>query len=178
MHMTTEEMKQRYEQLYVRMATSKDVRQMKIFGEAEHWAFCKVLMSDPKTAEAWLAKIEAVEWNNYLSEVEAKMIAAKLVNQDGTAGAKWDKATFLTVVNKHDGEAECAPYYNDDALWATAMMVYSDHAKSIAEDMGFASVAEASAEKMAMSVYRKAVESLKDRDRKYFVRQYFAEQLG
>ena len=62
--MKADELKQRYEQLYHQMATSRDVRQMKIFGVADKWAFAKMLAMDPKTAEAWLAKLEAIEWNN------------------------------------------------------------------------------------------------------------------
>lgn len=176
--MNTEELKQRYEQLYHKMANSKDVRQMIIFGEAEHWAFKKMLMSDPKTAEMWLAKLEAVEWNNYLSDAEAVLVVSKLVNQDGSVGGVWDKATFEKVVQANGGYTERMPSFNDNALWATAAMIYSDHAKSIAEDMGYSSVAEVPVEKMAMSVYRKALEKLCDSDRTYFVRPYFAETLG
>ena len=175
--MKAEEVKQRYEQLYNKMKDSGEVRQMKIFGEAEKWAFAKMLAVDPKTAEAWVAKLEAIEWYNYLSDSEAVQIASALINQDGTQGAVWDKATFLSVIEKGGGEAERMPYYNSNALWVTAAMIYSDHAKSIAEDMGYNSVAEVPVEKLAMSTYRKAVEKLCDKDRKYFVRPYFAEYL-
>lgn len=175
--MKAEEIKQRYEQLYRQMANSREVRQMMIFGDAEKWAFDKVLATDQKTAEAWVAKLEAIEWNNYLSDSEASHIATTLLNQDGSMGAVWDKATFLSVIEKNGGEAERMPYYNSNALWITAAMIYSDHAKSIAEDMGYTSVADVPVEKMAMSTYRKAVEKLCDKDRKFFVRHYFAEQL-
>lgn len=170
-------MKLRYEQLYHQMANSREVRQMKIFGDAEQWAFGKMLASDPKTAEAWIAKLEAIEWNNYLSDTEATHIATTLVNQDGSMGAVWDKSTFLAVIEKGGGEAERTPYYNSNALWVVAAMIYSDHAKSIAEDMGYNSVGEVPIEKLAMSTYRKAVEKLTDKDRKFFVRPYFTEQL-
>lgn len=175
--MKADELKQRYEQLYHQMATSRDVRQMKIFGVAEKWAFAKMLAMDTKTAEAWLAKLEAIEWNNYLSDAEAMHIVSQLVNQDGSMGAVWDEATFFSVVEKSGGKIEHMPHYNDNALWVVAAMIYSDHAKSIAEDMGYASIAEVPVEKMAMSVYRKAVEKLCDKDRMYFVRPYFAEML-
>lgn len=175
--MKAEEIKQRYEQLYRQMANSREVRQMMIFGDAEKWAFDKVMATDQKTAEAWVAKLEAIEWNNYLSDTEASHIATTLLNQDGSMGAVWDKATFLSVIEKNGGEAERMPHYNSNALWVTAAMIYSDHAKSIAEDMGYTSVADVPVEKMAMSTYRKAVEKLCDKDRKFFIRPYFAEQL-
>ena len=175
--MKAEEIKQRYEQLYNKMKVSGEVRQMKIFGEAEKWAFDKMLASDPKTAEAWVAKLEAIEWYNYLSDTEASHIASTLINQDGSMGAVWDKATFLSVIEKNGGEMEHSPHYNSNALWVVAAMIYSDHAKSIAEDMGYNSVADVPVEKLAMSTYRKAVEKLCDKDRKFFVRPYFSEYL-
>lgn len=175
--MKAEEVKQRYEQLYNKMKDSGEVRQMRIFGEAEKWAFAKMLATDPKTAEAWVAKLEAIEWNNYLSDTEATQIASTLLNQDGTMGAVWDKATFLSVIEKGGGDAERMPYYNSNALWVTAAMIYSDHAKSIAEDMGYTSVADVPVDKMAMSTYRKAVEKLCDKDRAFFIRPYFADLL-
>ena len=168
---------ERYEELYKDMATAKDVEKMHVFGAVGKWMFCRLAEENPRMAQMALDKLEAMYWNNYLSDAEAKEICAALVNQDGTAGAKWGKEAFLQVVEKHDGETEKKPYFNDNALWVTANMIYSDHAKSIAEDMGAQSVAAVPAEKMALSCYRKAVEKLCDRDRKHFVRQYFAEEL-
>lgn len=52
-------------------------------------------------------------------------------------------------------------------------MIYSDHAQSIAEDMGYKSPKEVPNEKMAVSIYKKALEKLKDADRPRFVREYF-----
>ena len=52
-------------------------------------------------------------------------------------------------------------------------MIYSDHAQSVAEDMGMSSTEAVPNEKMALSMYRKSVEKLKDHDRPKFVREYF-----
>jgi hypothetical protein len=52
-------------------------------------------------------------------------------------------------------------------------MIYSDHAQSVAEDMGMSTPEAVPNEKMALSMYRKAVEKLKDVDRPKFVREYF-----
>lgn len=48
--LSMEEMKKRYEELYAKMATSKDVSRMKAFGTAEHWMFNKVVELNPKLA--------------------------------------------------------------------------------------------------------------------------------
>ena len=51
----------------------------------------------------------------------------------------------------------------------------NNHANSVAEDMGYSSPSQVPGEKMALSMYRKAVEKLKDPDRPKFVRDYFEE---
>ena len=54
-----------------------------------------------------------------------------------------------------------------------ANMIYNDHAQSVAERMGMSTPEAVPNEKMALSMYRKAVEQLKDVDRPKFVREYF-----
>lgn len=175
--MTSIELKERYERLHDKMADMDDEHAKKVFAGAQMWAFGKVAESSPAIAEIWLGKLEAICWNNYLSDAEAKTIASKLINQDGSTGPRWSKEAFLQTVEKLGGDIEKEPYYNDNALWVTAVMIYSDHAKSIAEDMGNASPSEIPSEKMALSCYRKAVEKLCDKDRKHFIREYFENEL-
>lgn len=171
------EMIERFDELYMQMATSKDVEKMQLFGCVMRWMFCRLEEMNPKTAQMALDKLEATNWNNYLSDAEAKEICAKLVNQDGSIGAHWPKEQFMATVEKLGGEAEKVPFYNANALWVTANMIYSDHARSIAEDMGVQNPSAVPVEQMALSCYRKAVEKLCDRDRKHFVRPYFADEL-
>ena len=99
-----EEMMKRYEELYGKMVTSKDVNRMHVFGSAEKWAFQKMAESNPKYAQMWLDKLEASEWNNYLSQAEADKIAAELHNQDGSKGAKWALSQFESVGASLGGE--------------------------------------------------------------------------
>lgn len=168
-----EKMIGRYRELYEDMATSKDPAKMIVFGEAEKWAFEQMAEKHPRLAEMWLEKIEASQWNNYLSKAEADEIVAQLVNQNGSRGAHWNYETFKGAVESLGGKMSDEPAYNCYALWATANMIYSDHAQSIAEDMGHKSPTEVPNSKMASSCYKKAVEKLKDTDRPKFVRQYF-----
>lgn len=174
---TKEELTERYDELYQIMATSKDPDKMQVFGETEKWVFHDIAKRDLEYAESWLSHLEAICWNNYLSEKEATNISKNIVNQDGSKGFHWAFDTFAATVNAVGGVIQESPYYNSYALWAVANMIYSDHAKSIALDMGFKTPQEVSAEKMAISCYRKAIEKLKDPDRKCFVRNYFKEQM-
>ena len=64
-------------------------------------------------------------------------IGKEIENQDGTMGLSLGlPPVFVSAVKQLGGKVEDKPYYNSYALWATANMIYSDHAESIAEDMG------------------------------------------
>mgnify|MGYP003547071565 CR=1 FL=1 len=88
----------------------------------------------------------------------AEEMAEKLVNQDGSSGPHWPMDVFFSVVPKLGGKLEDNPYYNKYALWLIANAHYSDFAKSTSEDMGYQTVDEVPGEKMALSMYKKAVE--------------------
>lgn len=175
--MTKEQMIERYEELYHKMATSREPKYMHVFGEAEKYMFKEVAKAHPELAENWLSHLEAVCWENYLSDKEAKNIGMRIVNQDGTKGFHWNHDTFVKAVESLGGVVEEKPYYNSYALCVTANMVYSDHAISIAEDMGYKTAAEVPNEKMALSCYKKAVEKLKDVDGGFRVRKYFKHKM-
>lgn len=171
--MNAEEMKSRYQHLYDKMKESNDVEKMMIFGNAEHKMFNKLVASNPSMAKEWLNMLEAVCWNNFLTEEQAEQLAANIVNQDGSSGPYWPMDVFFNVVPKLGGNVEDEPYYNKYALWLVANAHYSDFARSTAEDMGYTNPAEVPAEKMALSMYKKAVESLKDIDREHYIANYY-----
>ena len=174
---TKEEMIDRYHQLYDKMKESKDPKNMKIFGEAEKYIFKQLAATHPQLADSWLARLEAVCWDNYLSEAEAMNISKWMENQDKTKGFHWPKEPFMKAVEGIGGCTERNPEYNSCALLATANMIYSDHARSIAEDMGYKSPTEVPNEKMLRSCYNKAVEKLCDADKGFSVRKYFKHAM-
>lgn len=160
-----EEMIIRYLELYKEMETSGRPEKMMVFGDAEKWAFARMVELSPEFAQCWLDKLEAMHWHNYLSKCEATQIVEHFVNADGTRGAHWDYDTFKDAVESLDGEMKEVPYYNCYALWATANMLYSDHYHSVKEYVP--------QEDMPKFFYTMAVEKLKDADRPRFVREYF-----
>lgn len=168
-----DEILERYEELYEDMANSGNKEKMMAFGDAERCMFKKLAKEHPAIAQMWLDKLEAMHWRNYLSKQEAEEIASHLVNQNGRIGAHWNYDTFKGAVESLGGKVYEKPYYNCYALWATANMIYSDHAQSVAEDMGYPNPEAVPNEKMALSMYKKAVEKLKDVDRPKFIREYF-----
>lgn len=174
---TKEELMDKYASLYRKAVASKDPKKMKVLGEAQTWAFEQLAKVHPDMAENWLSHLEGLEWENYLSEKEMLNIGKRITNQDGTKGFHWNYDTFTKAVDALGGKTEEMPYYNAYALTAVANMIYSDHARSIAEDMGYKTVAEVPNEKMALSVYKKSVELLKDPDKGFNVRKYFKRRM-
>lgn len=175
--MTKEQMIDRYEELYHKMATSKEPKYMRVFGESEKWVFAEVAKAHPELAESWLSHLEAICWENHLNEKEAMNISKRITNQDGTKGFHWDCNTLFSAVESLGGKIEEKPYYDKYALATTMNMIYSDHANSIALDMGYKTPKEVPNEDMALSVYRKAVEKLKDVDGGFHVRKYFKSKM-
>ena len=175
--MKKEEMIERYDELYDKMKNSKDPKNMKIFGKAEKYMFRELAGVHPDMAERWLSHIEAVCWHNFLSQEEAMNIGKRITNQDGTKGFHWNHDVFTSAVKSLGVVVENKPYYNSYALCVVANMIYSDHAKSIAEDMGYKTAAEVPNERMALSCYKKAVEYLEDVDEGFKVRDYFRHKM-
>lgn len=147
------------------MVSSKDVSKMQVFGNVERWAFGAIAAMQPRIAEQWIGKLEAIRWDNYLSPMEAEHIVASFINQDGSRGPKWSLAQFEVFLKTRGVEPECAPYYNKCALWVTMNMLYSDHARSVMKYLH--------EEDIANFFYETAVEKLKDPDRTRFIREYF-----
>lgn len=156
---------ERYNELYELMASSGDPQKMNIFGKAEKWAFEQMVRNNPSMAEHWLERLEPVDWNNYLSEAEAKDITSKFVNQDGSQGAFWTFSQVDSAVREAGGDMECMPFYNGPALFAVMNMLVSDHHDSLRQFIPESDIPRA--------VYMMAVEKLKDKDRPEFVREYF-----
>lgn len=168
---------EQYNMLYNKMVESKDPEKMKIFGESSKWIFRETAKAHPEMADKWLSYLETTCWNNYLSETIATEIGKSVVNQDGSKGFHWPYEAFESTVASLGGKVEEKPYYNTYALYVTANVIYSDHAQSIAEDMGYSSPQEVPAEKMALSCYNKALEMLKDVDSKHYIERYFYHYL-
>lgn len=160
-----EVLKKRFDELVGQIAASKDPEKMQVLACADAWGFAQMAATQPKIAQKWLDKIEAVEWNNYLSKAEAEEIVARLENQNGAHGGKWSLEAFRQVVEENGGRWEDTPFYNCYALWAVANMLYSDHARSVTKYVAPDSI--------AVFFYEEAVEKLKDPDRPRFVRAYF-----
>ena len=175
--MNKQEIKERFEYLYDRMKESRNPAYMKIYGDVTSAMFDKLVDKHPDMAEDVVEGLEAILWNNYLSSSQARMIADKIINQDGKQGPKWSEDLLFHAVEQLGGLIEEEPFYNRYALWVVMNAMYSDHAVSTSQDMGYASVNDVPPEMMALSMYKKAVESLTDVDRTNYIERYYWLEL-
>ena len=174
--MTTQEMKERFAQLYTTMANSKDVANMKYFGTAFARMFDNVATRDPKLAMATLESLEAMEYNNFVTRDEAVEVAAHFINDDmkvmsasePSKGAHWSMDALKGFLSQKGLPLDDKPYYNWPALWLTVNMIYSDYADAFVSLLD-----KKDNETMAIASYTIAIKKLKDLDRPRFVREYF-----
>lgn len=160
------ELKQKYENLMAKAIDSKDEYKMKVIGDVESYFFGVLEDKYPELARQWVEKLEAMDWHNYLTKMEAESIVNKFSNQDGTKGAHWSYDVFKNAVESLGAPLFETPYFNCWSLWVVANMIYSDHSKTLI-DLGIAP------DKMPLVCYKLAVDKLKDSDRPHFVRNYF-----
>lgn len=174
--MNSQELKARYAELYDEMKGSKDVSKMVLFGTAFTRMFDKVAVSHPDLAAMTLDFLSAMEYNNFVTQIEAMDVASHFINDDTrvsgasepSKGAHWSMATLKEFLTQKGLPLEDKPYYNWPALWLTVNMIYSDYA-----DAFVTLFEEKDNETMAVASYTLAVKKLKDKDRRSFIREYF-----
>lgn len=159
---------QSFDNLYAKMASSSDLEDMHIFGCAMKDMFGWMAKNKPDKAEEVLEKLYAINWDNYLTRIEAETIVNNM-----EPAPKWTFEQFKRAMTNLGYKTEEEPYYNEYALWAAVSMEYSDHADTIAKIRG-AEIKEAvSDEDILLSCYMLATDALKDKDGVFNIRKYF-----
>lgn len=174
--MTTNELMERYDELYEDMRKSRDVSKMKIFGAGFTKMYHQAAHTHPDLAASTLEFLSAIEYHNYVTQAEAMEVASHYINDDmkvsgatePSKGAHWDMVTLKSFLMQKGLPLEEKPYYNWYALWLTVNMEYSDYANAYADLFG-----KKDNETMGVAAYTFAVKKLKDRDRHSFIREYF-----
>lgn len=165
--MEAKEMVEKFNDFYGIMKASKNVCNMKLFGDVMHEMFAWFAENKPELAEGWLSKLESIKWHNYLTAKEADKIIEAM-----NPKSAWDKEQVMEGLQKLELPTEEAPYFNGNALYVTMSMIYSDSAKTIASIIG-KPLAEIDDDTMMKAVYSLAMDKLKDKDGKFSVRYYF-----
>ena len=163
-----EELMDKYDRLYEKMAASGDVANMKLFGSVMRKAIEKLAMYRPEEAEDLVDELCAMNWKNFLTRKEAAAIVAKMDPQP-----RWSYEQIASTLAKLELPMEEAPYYNSQAMYVGISMKYSDNAHTIAERLLLKSIAEVGEVDMLKMCYYLAKDSLKDKDGVFNIRKYF-----
>lgn len=159
------DLKEKFDSLYSTIISSRDNRKMQILGCMTRKIMYQTIESHPQKAEALLNILEATNWNNYLTEIEAEQIVSKM-----SPSPHWTKQQWLAMMEKLDKPIEQSPYYNKCALYVTMCMVDSDSGETIRK-------LESDDAKYFEIIYSLALDKLLDKDGVFNIRHYFCELL-
>lgn len=163
-----EELMKNFDELYGIMATSANVKYMRVFGDTMRCMMKDMVAKHPELAQEYLDKLCAIKWNNYLTKKEALSIV-----QEMNPKATWDMQGWVDGMEKSGLCMEEKPCYNDYALYVAMNQVVSDHGDTIAEIKGEKSLSDINEEELVKYAYKLAVDLLKDKDGVYNIREYF-----
>lgn len=164
--MTPQELKDRYIALYDDMATSRDPKNMKVFGHVMTQMMDVMLAKMPAEAEEMIDKLESIKWKQYLTPKEAESIVAMMDPK-----APWSRDVWKSAMDSFGLPVEEQPYYNRCALWTEMNKMYSDFGDNIAELLG--KPLAPNDKDIIAATYKMALKTLKDKDGVYDIRKYF-----
>jgi len=152
--------------LYNKMANSHEVAYMAVFGNVHKEMFAWMAANKPDVAEEMLMKLEAINWNQYLTPKEAETIIA---NMDPKA--PWSRDVWKQAMDSLGLPIEQQPCFNRCALYVEMNKMYSDFGDEIAALLGKPLVA--TDKDIITACYKMALKTLKDKDGIYNIRAYF-----
>ena len=168
--MTTqqEDMKRKFDQLYSKMATSNEPKNMKLFGEVMTDMLEWMIENKPVLAQQCIDKLEAMNWKQYLTRDEAQSIVDNM-----NPAAPWNLQMWEQAMDSFGLEKEREPIFNEYALWVEMNAKHSDHANTLAEKLWGIPLRDVPTDKLVMAIYALAIDSLTDKDGKFNIRKYF-----
>lgn len=142
------------------MAQSRDPKNMKAFGSVMSEMMIWLIANKSREAQSWIEKLESIKWRNYLTPSEAEDIVAAMEPK-----APWSREQWAQAMSNAGFDMEEWPYYNRCALWTTMCMIMSDSSNSIKQYVP--------ADKLFTFVHALALDKLKDKDKRFSIRDYF-----
>lgn len=165
--MTQEELKTKFDNLYSYMSSSNEPKYMMLFGSVMEEMMDWVIVNKPDAAEAWIEKLCAIKWEQYLTKTEAQNIVANMQPKAPWAYDVWDNA-----MTKFGLEKERDYVFNSYALWVVMSQVYTDFGRTLAKALGMP-LEQIPAETLLPIIHEMALDLLLDEDGVYSVRAYF-----
>lgn len=164
--MTTEEMKQEFDELYDMMAMSHNIKNMQTFGNVHKEMMEWMIHNKPELAQEWIDKLESIKWRQYLTPKEAEKIVGGMDPK-----GPWSREVWKSTMESLGLPLEEPPYYNKCALWTEMNKIYSDFGEEIASLID--KPLSPSDKDIIAACYKMALKNLKDKDGVYDIRKYF-----
>ena len=165
--MTTQELKEKYTELYDYMSASRKTENMMLFGcvmtEMMDW----MIQNKPDLAEEWIGKLGAIRWRNYLTPKEAEAIVSAMIPKAPWTREQWNKAMDAGGLDKEE-----EPYYNACALYVTMSRVYVTHGQTLAKIVG-TPLEEIPEDEFFEAIYFLALDKLKEKGAKVSIRHMY-----
>ena len=161
-------MKEEFLQLYDYIINSGDTEKMHVLGQVTKSMMCRFIESYPQWAREYLDMLQSVKWNNYVTAKEAETIVSEM-----TPEPIWKKSMWESMIQS-TGYPKCEePYFNSCALYVTMCMISSDSGETLKDILNIKELDTKNSEHMFKVIYKLALDKLKDKDRKYNIRDYF-----
>ena len=157
--------KEKFEELYNTIIASRSTRNMKILGCVTKSMMNSLIEQHPQVAEELLNILEAINWNNYLTEKEAETIVGGMQPQP-----KFTKQQWKNNMSNLNEILEKAPHYNKCALYTTMCMIDSDSGETLKR------LTQSDTEYFKL-LYDLALDKLTDKDGVFDIRHYFCEKM-
>ena len=157
--------KEKFEELYNSIIASRSTKNMKILGCMTKKIMNSIIETHPQIAEEMLNVLEAVNWDNYLTEKEAEQIVSKMQPQP-----KWTKQQWKNTMEQLGEPLEKSSHYNKCALYVTMSMIDSDSSDTLKK------VVDSDQDYFKL-VHSLALDKLTDRDGVFDIRHYFCNIL-
>lgn len=163
---TAQELKERYDALYDYMSSSKDPKNMKVFGCVMTEMMIWMIENKPDVAEEMISQLDSIKWHQFLTPKEADKI---IMGMDPKA--PWSRDQWKTTMQSLGLTLEDAPYYNAQSLFVEMNKIYSDFGEEIASLIG--KPLSPSDKDIIAACYKLALKNLRDKDGVYDIRKYF-----
>ena len=168
--MTQNELRDKFNNLYMYMSTSKEPKYMMLFGDVMREMMEWMIANRSESAEAWIDTLCSIKWTQYLTKHEAMSIYNAMNPKGAWGWEAWKKAMEeIGLETKRDG------IFNEYALWIVMNGIESDQGLLLDDLLGL-QPNDATNEKFIRVVHKMALNLLEDKDKKYDVRKYFLDK--
>ena len=139
---------------------------MMLFGEVETEMMEWMIKNQPTAAEAWIEKLCAIKWHQYLTKKEAQDVINSMIPK-----APWTYEAWESAMSKMQLEIEKEYDFNKYATWVAMSQVYTDFGETLAKTLN-TPLNSIPVERLLPIIYDMAMDLLLDKDGVYDIRKY------